>query len=128
MKTIERMTNPCVQDTPFATVMKGKHVLNEPDETDLESYQIEESSGQALVGDREVDTNKRKQKDPPLPGSVPNWKRSSITIYGSCYGYGTNTIAGGDVASHSGSDDFENSEVFSVGEQDDGNQSDLKQL
>lgn len=61
MKTIERMTNPCFQNTPFVTVMKGKHVLNEPDETDLESYHVEESSGQAMVGDREVEaSNKRK--------------------------------------------------------------------
>ena len=49
MKTMERITNPCFQDTPFATVMKGKHVLNEPDETDLESYHVDESSGQAMV-------------------------------------------------------------------------------
>ena len=119
MKTIERMTNPCFQDTPFATVMKGKHVLNEPDETDLESYHIEESSGQAMLGDREAEaSNKRKQKDPPLP------------MYGSSYGYGTylsaggdGLIAGGDVESHSGSDDFDNSELFSVGEQGEGNQS-----
>jgi hypothetical protein len=124
MKTIERMTNPCFQDTPFASVMKGKHVLNEPDETDLESYHIEESSGQALVGDREEDaSNKRKRKDPPLPGS--DWKRRTITLpmYGSSYGYGTNLIAGGDVASHSGSEEFDNSESFSVGEQGEGNQS-----
>jgi hypothetical protein len=48
-------------------------------------------SGQAMVGDREVEaSNKRKQKDPPLP------------MYGLSYGYGTNLIAGGDIASHSG--------------------------
>jgi hypothetical protein len=51
-------------------------------------------------------------------------------MYGSSYGYGTNLsaggdglIAGGDVESHSGSDDFDNSELFSVGEQGEGNQS-----
>ncbi len=65
MKTIKRMTNPCFQETPFATVMKGKHVLNEPDETDLKSDHVEESSGQAMVGDREEEVSiKRKQKDP----------------------------------------------------------------
>ena len=37
MKTIERMTNPRFQKTPFASVMNGKHVLNEPDEPNLES-------------------------------------------------------------------------------------------
>jgi hypothetical protein len=94
------MTNPCFQDTPFATVMKGKHVLNEPDETDLESYHVEESSGQAMVGDREVEQN-----DPPLP------------MYGSSYGYGTNLIAGGEIASHSGSGDIGDNDLFSVGEQ-----------
>ncbi len=49
-------------------------------------------------------------------------------MYGSSYGYGTNLIAGGDVASHSGSDDFENSELFSVGEQGEGNQSGSESL
>ena len=62
MKTIERMTNPCFQDTPFATVMKGKHVLNEPDETDLESYHIEESIGQAMLVDREVEASNKREK------------------------------------------------------------------
>ena len=33
MKTLERMTNPCFQDTDFATVMKGKHVTNAWDKT-----------------------------------------------------------------------------------------------
>ena len=53
MKTIERMTNQCFQETSFATVMKGKHVLNGPDESDLESDHGEESSGQVTGGDRE---------------------------------------------------------------------------
>ena len=53
MKTIERVTNPCFQETSFATVMKGKHVLNQPDEPDLESDHVEESSGQVIGGDRE---------------------------------------------------------------------------
>ena len=33
MMTVERMTNPCFQDTEFATIMKGKHVINASDET-----------------------------------------------------------------------------------------------
>ena len=37
MKTVERMTNPCFQDTDFATVMKGKHVINDCEETMVES-------------------------------------------------------------------------------------------
>ena len=49
MKTIERMTNPCFQEAPFASVMKGKHVLNEPFELDLESDHIKESSGEAMA-------------------------------------------------------------------------------
>ena len=53
MKTIERMMNPCFQETSFATVMKSKHVLNGPDEPDLESDHVEESSGQVIGGDRE---------------------------------------------------------------------------
>jgi hypothetical protein len=53
MKTIERMTNPCFQETSFATVMKGEHVLNGPDEPDHESDHEEKSSGQVIGGDRE---------------------------------------------------------------------------
>ena len=30
---MERITNPCFKDTEFATVMKGKHVLNAWDKT-----------------------------------------------------------------------------------------------
>ncbi len=67
MKTIERMTNPCFQEAPFASVMKGRHVLNEPDEADLDSDHVEEFSGQAKGGDREREaTRKRKRNDPPL--------------------------------------------------------------
>ena len=33
MKTVERMTNPCFQHKEFATVMKGKHVMNAWEET-----------------------------------------------------------------------------------------------
>ena len=70
MKTIERMTNPCFQEAPFASVMKGRHVLNEPDEADLDSDHVEEFSGQAKGGDREREvTRKRKRKDPPLQSS-----------------------------------------------------------
>ncbi len=37
MKTLERMANPCFQDTDFATLMKGKHVMNTWEETLLDS-------------------------------------------------------------------------------------------
>ena len=37
MKTVERMTNPCFQNTDFATLMKGKHVMNTWEETLLDS-------------------------------------------------------------------------------------------
>ena len=37
MKIVERMTNPCFQDTEFATVMKGKHVMNAWEENMVES-------------------------------------------------------------------------------------------
>ncbi len=98
MKTIKRMTNSCFQETPFATVMKGKHVLNEPDEPNLEWDHIEESSGQVVVGDREEEvTIKRKWKDPPLP------------MYRSNYGH--NYIEGGDIGSHPSSDEFHMNEL-----------------
>ncbi len=37
MKTMERMTNPCFQDTEFATVVKGKHVTNTWEDIMLEA-------------------------------------------------------------------------------------------
>jgi hypothetical protein len=37
MKTVERVTNPCFQNTDFTTLMKGKHVTNTWEETLLDS-------------------------------------------------------------------------------------------
>ena len=75
MKTIERMTNPCFQETSFATVMKGKHVLNQPDEPDLESDHVEESSGQVIGGDREeeitFERNQGEHSEEHQSGSEP---------------------------------------------------------
>ena len=45
MRTMERMTNPCIQDTEFATVMKGKHVMNAWDETAGVGEYVGEVSG-----------------------------------------------------------------------------------
>jgi hypothetical protein len=55
MKTLERMTNPCFQDTDFATVMKGKHVMNTWDETLVESIGEVSGSEKESVNDEEND-------------------------------------------------------------------------
>jgi hypothetical protein len=41
MNTMERMMNPCFQNTEFASVMKGKDVMNDSDE----SAHVGESGG-----------------------------------------------------------------------------------
>ena len=53
MKTLERMTNPCFRDTNFATVMKGKHVMNAWDETVVESVDEVSGSDKESVNDEE---------------------------------------------------------------------------
>jgi hypothetical protein len=74
VKTLERMTNPCFQDTNFAAVIKGKHVLNDWDETmvksvgevfgsvkksidDEENYEFNPSSNNGSVNDEVNPTN-----------------------------------------------------------------------
>jgi hypothetical protein len=55
IKTVEKMTNPCFQNTEFTTLMKGKHVTNTREETMLES--VGEVSGieKENVNDEEND-------------------------------------------------------------------------
>ena len=53
MKTVERLTNPCFQDTEFASVMKGKHVMNAREETMLESVGEVSGSEKESVHDAE---------------------------------------------------------------------------
>ena len=55
MKTVERMTNPCFQNTDFATLMKGKHVMNTWEETPLESVVEFSGSEKENVNDEEND-------------------------------------------------------------------------
>jgi len=49
MKTVERMTNPCFQDTDFATTMKGKYVMNAWDKT---GESVGEVSGRAFTSEK----------------------------------------------------------------------------
>jgi hypothetical protein len=49
MKTVEKVTNPCFQDTEFATVMKGKYVMNAWDKT----AGLGESVGEVSGSDKE---------------------------------------------------------------------------
>ena len=55
MKTVERMTNPCFQDTEFASVMKGKHIMNALEETMLASVGEVSGSEKECVNDEEND-------------------------------------------------------------------------
>ena len=55
IKTVEIMTYPCFQDTDFATVMKGKHVINTWEETMLESVGEVFGSEKESVHDEEND-------------------------------------------------------------------------
>jgi hypothetical protein len=51
MKTVERMTNSCFQDTDFTTVMKGKHVINDREDTMVESVGKVSGSDKESVND-----------------------------------------------------------------------------
>jgi hypothetical protein len=53
MKTLERMTNPCFQNTDFATLMKGKHVTNAWEDTMLDSVGEVSGSEMESVNDEE---------------------------------------------------------------------------
>ncbi len=55
MKTVERMTNPCFQNTEFTTLMKGKHVTNTWEETMLDSVGEVSGSEKESVHDEEND-------------------------------------------------------------------------
>ena len=55
MKTVESMTHPCFQDTDFAKIMKGKHVINDWEETMVESVGEVSGSEKESVNDREND-------------------------------------------------------------------------
>ncbi len=55
MKTVERMTNPCFQNTDFASVMKGKHVTNTWEETMLDSVSEVSGSDKENVNEEEND-------------------------------------------------------------------------
>jgi hypothetical protein len=55
MKTVERMTNPCFQNTDFATLMKGKHVTNTWEETMLDSVGEVSCSEKKNVNNEEND-------------------------------------------------------------------------
>jgi hypothetical protein len=56
MKTMERMTNPCFQEKPFAKVMKHKHVANDFNDLDQESTCIGESGVHDTVSEKGDDT------------------------------------------------------------------------
>jgi hypothetical protein len=64
MKTVERMTNPCFQNTEFATVMKGKHVMNTWEETMLESVGDISGSEFNAGGDNGSVNDEVNQSDP----------------------------------------------------------------
>ena len=55
MKTVERMTNPCFQNTEFASVMKGKHVMNTWEEIMLDSVSEVFGSEKEFANDEEND-------------------------------------------------------------------------
>jgi hypothetical protein len=55
MKTVERMTNPCFQNTDFTTLRKGKHVMNTWEETLLDSVGEVSDSEKENVNDEEND-------------------------------------------------------------------------
>jgi hypothetical protein len=55
MKTVERMTNPCFQNTDFTTLMKGKHVTNTWKEPLLDSVGEVPDSEKQNVNDEEND-------------------------------------------------------------------------
>ena len=51
MKAVERMTNPCFQNTDFTTLMKAKHVTNTWEETMLDSVGEVSGSKKEYVND-----------------------------------------------------------------------------
>jgi hypothetical protein len=53
MKTLERMTNPCFQNTDFAILMKGKHATNAWEDTMLDSVGEISGSEKESVNDEE---------------------------------------------------------------------------
>ncbi len=77
--------------------MKGKHVLNQPDETDLESDHVEKSIGQVMEGDREEEITFEGNQSGHISIRFPFEHHLSFG----------KSITAADIASHASSDEFQ---------------------